>query len=372
MFYYPSSDFVTMTLTASVLPNTAATLNERFENRDSPMKLMILEQNGEGSNKRRCGTTYHKEFKLDANRFLRVHLHMLKSLYVEDSSASFIEDSKVDESEWKCIEQYLQERDGIQRMGSAVQHIHDIHKDAVKFQETVSSQDPPLSMVVTVPITSPVTGRAIGGGRLTPSNLMYRSSLMTISQATAPVSPHSLCYRQRIHDRPQLTTHFWTSRTPVNSSHHPGFAIGNGRNQGTSYFRHDGSCGNTCIEKGNPFGIVSGLLKRKYQCASKCLSNKSAPYQSLSLKIHSRIHSLGSRLKDYADMTGKAGLSHCLAGGGGQDRKLAEGSVCSHSRAIFGTEFIAMGESADESKVRMETKVKLWTALYFDLKASIE
>jgi hypothetical protein len=353
-----------MTSTDISLPKGTTEVDECFENNAAPLKRIRLEQNQRiGSGEIPQLTV--EDSKLRANKFLRMHLQILRALYAEDSSSPFKEDSEVEESEWSCIDAFLRERDRIQTIGSMVHQMGSIREEAVKFQQTVAGRDPPLSMTVSVPITSPGTGRTITCGRLTPSNLMYRSSLMIIAQASARTSPQQRGRPQLMCDRTNSRAHFWTSTTPVNMFYHPEVTTVKGRNNCTDKVENE-----TCKGEGwsgggdNAFGIISGLLKRKHQSACNRLKKKSVPYRSLLLSIYSRIQDLEVRLKDEAEMNEKKGLSPF--------ETVLDESHCHQDRVSFGSEWTAAKERAEESKARMQTKIYLWQILLYELKVATE
>lgn len=349
-----------MTPTDTTLPKGVRVLDDEcFEDNVPPMKRMRPEQNKDNDINSFGETKYpasqlaaiQQHSKLRANRFLRMHLVILKALYcdAEGSSTPFMEDSAVEDDDWNCIDEFLRERDRIQTISSTVEHMGSIHKEAVKFQHTLDGWDPSLAMTVTVPITtSPATGRTIASGRLTPSNRMYRSSLMIITQASASrTSPLQARCHQVVRDRTHSRALLWTSTTPVNRFYHPEVTtLQNGRNRGTG--KEEEGCSNDEESGGgdNAFGIISGLLKRKHQIARKHLSKKSAPYRSLLLSIHSRIQDLEVRLKEHAEMLDKEGVDN----------------------DSFMPDYIAAKERADESRARMETKINLWWVLLNELK----
>jgi hypothetical protein len=383
-----------MTPTDTSQLNGATGSDECLKKNVPPMKRMRLVQNKDDTNdsfinslretkyiaplqQHAAGAGVQQHPKLRANRFLRMHLVLLKALYAEEDDPSNTpckEDNKVEEDDWICVDEFLRDRDRIQAIGSMVEQMGSVYSEAMKLQHTVAGQDPTLSMTVTVPITATTSPTIRGGrstvtsGRLTPSNLMYRSSsLLIITQASAgrgvssPQHTQASRYHHHYHmyDRTHPRAFLRTSTTPIHNRfyrHPEGNAIQNGSRhyRGTDREGLD-EVGCNAEEESlgggeNALGIVSGLLKRKHQIARKHLNKKSAPYRSLLWNVQSRIQNLEEKLHDQAKLVE-------LENGVDHDR--------------FGSsDWIAAKERIDESIARMETKMKLWRVLWHELKAT--
>jgi hypothetical protein len=368
-----------MTMTDNLLLNNrTTTVGDYFDRTPPPAKRIRLTSDSACKRVAVAGATSFLQPKLHANRFLRVHRQILKSLYAEDPSASLDEEDPVDDTEWNCIDAFLREREAIQTMAAKVRHMGDVHEEALTFQGTEAAaaphQDPPtLSMDVTAPVTSPITGRAIGSscGLLTPSSKLtsVRSTRKIVAQPTAPPSTTASPLKHGSAGRRRLT---WASATPIKMFHHPGFSAGKAGGRGIANADND-RYGDETDRRGDAFGIISGLLKHRHQIASNRLDRKSAPYRSLLLNVDARIDRLEARLKDLTEGNGGEARSNCIVNGDGKNNKTRAERGCScYTDSNFGADWMAAKELGDESRVRIATKVSLWKVLFDDLKAATE
>ncbi len=255
------------------------------------------------------------ESKFRANRFLRVHLHILKVLYDQEGMVPPTSGDSIDEKYWGIIEAFLVERNTIRRTTKRAQRMLEIHDEAMEFQKNL----PPIS-IVNNPILSHQFSPRHGtrnhdkGSR---SNFKFGSSaLMLITQP----SPH---YR---------TPRGW-----------------NGRG-GQSALRRNEVQGETMDNVGgNAFGIVSGLLKRKHDLASRGLNRRTSKLRALMKESQRRIETLDSELK--------------------ATKEIQVSSV--HNLGDNIEDFILAKEEREDRQVRIETKIRLWKLLLHDLMGTI-
>lgn len=254
------------------------------------------------------------ELKFRANRFLRVHLHILKALYYEESSnESTSREIPVDEKYWDAIQGFLVERNTINRANKRARRMSEIHNEALDFQKTA----PPL----------PIVGNHIISHQVSPQYQRYttrntavkgpRSNFMLITQPS-PLYPTNRTPRR------------WSGR----ASH-----SGGQRNEIQVYSMGE--------EGGNAFGIVSGLLKRKHALVSRHLNRRNSLLLGLVKESQSRIETLESNL-----LSEKENSSLDLSKNRIEDLMMER-------------------EESEDRQVRIETKLRLWKLLLHDLLGTI-
>jgi hypothetical protein len=256
--------------------------------------------------------------KFRANRFLRVHLHILKALYEQQrSTQSMSGDCRVEDKYWDVVEAFLKERNSIKKMTKRTQRMCDIHDEAKEFQKQIS----PFSIINNHVISHQVSPQFKRLGNRTNDPKGHRSNLTFGSSAllliTQP-SPHFLP------NRPSLG---WNGTRGCNSG-------------GRDTMEDDG---------GNAFGIVSGLLKRKHDLASRHLNQRTSKLRALVKESRSRIEILNSEL-------------------------IAEKDKETSMFESFGTcidDFIIAKEECEDCQVKIETKIRLWKLLLHDLLGTI-
>lgn len=256
--------------------------------------------------------------KFRANRFLRVHLHILKALYEQEiSTQSMSGDCRVEEKYWDVVEAFLKERNSIKKMTKRTQRMCDIHDEATEFQK----QTPPFSIINNHVISHQVSPqfKRLGNRTNDPkgprSNLTFGSSaLMLITQPSPRYLPN----------RPSLG---WNGTRGCDSG-------------GRDTIEDDG---------GNAFGIVSGLLKRKHDLASRHLKQRTSKLRALVTESQSRIEILNSELIAEKD----------------KEKSMFESSGTTID------DFIIAKEECEDRQVKIETKIRLWKLLLHDLLGTI-
>ena len=272
------------------------------------------------------------ESKFRANKFLRVHLHILKALYEQEpSTRSTPGDCRVEKKFWDAIEDFLSERNTIERATKRAQRMREIHNEAMEFQKTIH----PFSIVNNHIIShhlSPKLKRHSDrnsdpkGPR---SNFkLGSSSLMLITQP----SPHYLPKRQ---------PRGWNGR---------GCQSGGQRNQnGNIDVFHEIQSDAMDEDGGNVFGIVSGLLKRKHSLSSRHLNRRTSTLQTLVKESRKRLNALHS---DFVVEKEKEKLIFI------NFEKHIKNSIMAR-------------EECEDRQVRIETKIRLWKLLLHDLLGTI-
>ena len=262
------------------------------------------------------------EAKIRANRFLRVHLQVLKALYQQDTSPeSTHEDCHVEEKYWKFIKFFLKERDACVALVQRAQRLRGIYEEAIEFQKNVDQSPAIDNNIIAHQVGSPQFSRignrkhAIKGAR---SNFSRSSALVLITQP----SPHYHSHRP---------SHAWTGTASKS---------GGQNNQGN----------NDADEvEDNAFGIVSGLLKRKHHLASRDLNQRTTKLRGLVKESKSRIEFLNFRLIAIKN----------------KEKSLLADSAMSRE------DFLEAKEECEDSLVRIETKTSLWKLLLQDLFGTI-
>lgn len=190
--------------------------------------------------------------KFRANKFLRVHLQVLKALYQEPE-----EDHRVEEQYWRSIASFLTERKTCAKLVKRAQTMGGICEEAMGFQKQVSASCTEKDMIV-VHQLSPRFHRKSGGGLSRSSGLITQPS---------PYYSH----------RPPTA---WNSAAAVRSTPRTNTTTTN----------------NNTENEYSPFGIVSGLLQRKHRLAAKNLKQRTTNLRGLVTETRDRIRILESRL----------------------------------------------------------------------------
>ena len=257
--------------------------------------------------------------KFRANRFLWVHLHILKALYEQDRLSQYTSgDCRVEDKYWDVVEAFLKERNSIKKMTKRTQRMCDIHDEAKEFQKQI----PPFSIINNHVISHQVSPQFKRLGNRTSDSKGPRSNLTFGSSALMLITQPSPRY---LPNRPSLG---W-----------------NGTSRG-----HDSGGRNTVEDDGgNAFGIVSSLLKRKHDLASRHLKQRTSKLRALVTESQSRIEILSSELIVEKD----------------KEKSMFES---------FGTsidDFIIAKEECEDRQVKIESKIRLWKLLLHDLLGTI-
>jgi len=227
------------------------------EDRKTSTKRSRLQNNTE--HERTCRRHCESSSNNAHSKFLMVHLQILKLLYQEEDGKHKTED-QAEENFWQNIERFLKERRVIKTATRQAQSIGAIYDEAVEFEKSVA-------------------------------NLSYRSSALMLITQPSPL------HRYQTHNG-NHPSHY--TGCLLNGTTNPDIRadiMSTSRN--VDRIRSDnnlGSFGDYNLEeetRGNAFGIVSGLLKHKYQLSSKGLG---AIPIALVTESKKRIENLDSQL----------------------------------------------------------------------------
>ena len=257
------------------------------------------------------------QLKFRANRFLRVHLQVLKALYEQQTQPESTPDGRhLEKKHWDVIESFLKERGAIKGTMKRTQRMREIHEEAMEFQKSVSASSVVENRIVTHPFSPQLT--RIGN---------RKREFTALTLITQP-SPRSL---------PKRSSHAWAG---IGSK--SGGRRNSNRNINMFYNMHSDSAEN---DRGNAFGMVSGLLKRKYNLASRRLTQRTVKLRALVKECQHRIEILDSQL--VVEKKNKDFLS---------------------GRAV---NMMHSFEEHEDALVRIETKIGLWKLLLQDLSGTI-
>lgn len=185
--------------------------------------------------------------KFRANKFLRVHLQVLKALYQEPE-----EDCRVEERYWSSIASFLTERKTCATLVKRAQTMGGICEEAMEFQKQLSASCTENELFVAHPL----------------SPRFYRKNGVGLSRSSGLVTQASPYYSHR---PPPIWNSVAVRSTPQN----------NNKTEDEAY---------------SAFGIVSGLLRRKHRLAAKNLKQRTINLRGLVAESRDRIRILESRL----------------------------------------------------------------------------
>jgi hypothetical protein len=257
--------------------------------------------------------------KFRANKFLRVHLHVLKALYEQETPMQPITGGRhVEKKYWDAVEKFLKERNSIKRSTERTQRMRRIHDEAKEFQKMIPSFSIASDHIISQQVSPQLKRlRNHNSDRKGPlSNLAFGSSaLMLITQPSPRYLP---------------------GRPPSGWN---GGGCKTGGDMQSDTIEDDGS---------NAFGIVSGLLRRKHNLASRRLNQRTSKLRALVEESRRRIEILKSEL---------------IA------EKQNESTIRGSGKSI--ETFETRMEACEDRQIRIETKIRLWKLLLHDLLATI-
>jgi len=294
---------------------------------------MLESNDGSLSGKDRNTTTeINLQSKFRANRFLRVHLRVLKALYEQETpTQSTSEDCHVEDKYWDVVENFLKDRNAIKISAKRTQLMRGIHDEAKEFQKNIPTFSIINNHIISHQVSPQFTrvGNRNNDPKAPRSNLTFgSSSLMLITQP----SPHYL---------PNRPSRGWNGRGCKS-----GGRRNSKRNIDTFY---DMQSETTEDDGGNAFGIVSGLLKRKHNLASRHLNQRTSKLRALVKESRSRIETLNSEL--IAEKDNEQSIF-----------KISGKSI---------ENVVTAKEECEDCQVRIETKIRLWKLLLNDLFGTI-
>jgi hypothetical protein len=269
---------------------------------------------------------------VDTASFLPFHLTILRALYSNDSSTLKKneqrkealppeEDGTVDDRFWELITSYLQQRGGLREMRYESDYFRGVCQEALQVMENdgqrKSADTPPLL--------------AIMGSSHLPTH-HHHALLMS---ANSQQSPHVSRYANpALSSSSQILAE--TGMTGSLGLHH----------------------------RRRSFGVVARLLERKSKIAELRLVHQTTPFEPLFQEVERRRKKLRKLLDqcDLAVVKRNQSRTMELLSPVAQSKKSA-----SANRATTDQEF---NNNAEESMARLETKFRLWSLLYHDLKGS--
>eukprot|EP00537_Pseudo-nitzschia_pungens_P006943 CAMPEP_0172377618 /NCGR_PEP_ID=MMETSP1060-20121228/68993_1 /TAXON_ID=37318 /ORGANISM="Pseudo-nitzschia pungens, Strain cf. cingulata" /LENGTH=298 /DNA_ID=CAMNT_0013105319 /DNA_START=212 /DNA_END=1105 /DNA_ORIENTATION=- len=295
---------------------------QRFNDRDDRGKNTIgsafIEKNGRQSDIKAGGVSSSNrdepcsDAKFRANKFLRVHLQILKALYQQDSSSESIkEDGQVEERYWRFINFFLKERDACVALVQRAQRMRGIYEEAMEFRKNTVPFPVIDDDIIAHQVGSPQLHR-IGNRKHTinkgaRSNLSRSSAIVLITQPSPRYNSHR-------------SSHAWTG-----TANRSGGRIKQEKDE-------------TEENGGNAFGIVSGLLKRKHRLASRQVNERTTNLRTLVRESNNRVELLQSRLTEV---------------------KVKQKTSLTNS-SIGREDFLETKEEYEDCLVRIETKKSLW------------
>ncbi len=286
-------------------------------------------------------------------QFLRLHLQLLKATYSQDmeysnnhiegkrrgneqTNAETYQDSPIDDSLSNMIEAFLRDRGRARSLDTTVEYYHELYENAVDFiREEFEKEE---SNRPTVPISpwSLVTpnGNNRHAGYFLHANPVIRSSLLFGGSQQSPFAP---------------TSRMCSHATGMLSSRHLGQGI------------YGASCTSTDHVSINPFGLVAGLLQLKHQNAVHDLQETTLPFEPLINEVTKRIESLEKLLSESQTFDS----FQRQADNRGESHPDINSVSC---RNLYSPSTKApYPADEDESEARIETKLRLWRLLHFDL-----
>lgn len=246
--------------------------------------------------------------------FTRVHLQLLKALYVS-SSTTFVEDEDVDEKHWKYMQLFLLGRDSVLKMAQNVEGANVVQQELKAFHNSMTEQS-----------LSSTSMREYNSASSAPSHQKHTRLASTSVSASA---------------------RFFSGASKFGSS------PGSSRGRLSSLSAKRDPQASEPAEIGNPFGIISGLHKRKHQVTSTHFRRVAAvPLQELMQDAQNRVKLLSSQLAEATAKGQQKQMSSFLMACSNKDRNALE--------------------MAEEARVTIETKLELWNLLLHDVKTAIQ
>jgi hypothetical protein len=305
------------------------------------------------------------------HRFLRLHLQLLRALYVTEVDAlptntttattttTAEKPSSSDEgnptetkeddpplSNTLCttIESFLQDRGRVQSLDTTVQHYRELYEDALDFMDEQSPKE--------------------GSSNLGSSSIPVWPSLLVTQQAnlggSGPMVHANNIMRQSFFFRGAQHSPFLSSNH-LYHHHHPLQSTNPLRNSAHRVIHGDH---HVTVK---PFGLVAGLIQAKYQNSVDCLQETTIPFEPLITEVRKRIETLETLLlgsQGHGNPQDQDGLHHhdlfdsLSSGIRGVSRDYSPGGPFSTA---------AENDDEEERRARIETKIKLWKLLEMDL-----
>ena len=287
----------------------------------SPKPIEKDEENSSNAQRREdlSGEKYGSKFL--ANRFLRVHFQVLKALYEKDTSSHLVSlDIRVKDEYWSSVEIFLRERNTIQRTTKRAQRMRDILDEAREFQNNMPTF-PIMSNHVKSYQTSP---------QFKSHNIFSDDSKVTQPKSTFGSMLITQPSPRGLPNQPSRWNSKFGGRKILNKDND---ALHNTQ----SNMMRD--------EQGNAFGLVSGLLERKYSLARRQLNQRTCKLQILTKECRRHIEILSSDLAMLKD-------------NGFSIRKYPE--MSNH-------DFKQAKEECENLQILIETRIRLWRLLLHDL-----
>jgi hypothetical protein len=274
------------------------------------------------------GASNQKDAKPTTN-FTHVHLQILKVLYSQQNLDQ--DDGEVNNEQWKCVEDFLKERQVVKTMATKVRSTEAIQKKSTTFKELVENFNVTKSQILSHDTA------------LRPS---YRRPTIKAGVSISTTrSPSSLVHpTTRV-----LPAQFFSGTCRFGSVSSPGSF----RKSQFSAIKQQQQQQIPLEVDGNPFGIISTFLKQKHQLTLARFQRSSAPLLSLVEDLEGRIKCLTSKLEEIAERRKRCGLGFLLV-----------------DQALRNNESFDV-QSLEEARVRMETKLEFWRILLEETTSTI-
>jgi hypothetical protein len=283
--------------------------------------------------------------------FCLVHLQILRALYTEDpwgtnngqkgvdlvaavTPALSPEDGLVEDKLWETIQKYLRERDHVRAMAQEVEYYEGVHDEALAFMK----EEKERVAVAASTLSMSMSSSYIRSGDRT-SHPFYSSR-----GGVGGMSFFSQQQQQQSHVSPRPTRF---SSSLLSAQEDAG---------------------------GSSFGLIAGLLKRKYHKASDHLQQSVTPFRPLRAEVGRRIQTLeGLLLQPQQVQQQQVSTSTSTIA---MELGHSEGTEVVRSNDSTAKEKVSSSlssnnyEPTEEVMARMETKLRLWNLLQSDLDSS--
>jgi hypothetical protein len=263
-------------------------------------------------------------------RFLPFHLKILRALYSYDSATwnkneqqkevpppPPEEDGTVHDRFWELTTNYLKQRGGLREMRYESDYFRGICQEALQVME---NNDGPGKSADTPPLLA-----IMGSSHLPITHHHHHALLMS---ASSQQSPHVSRYANSALSETGMT----------------GGALG---------LHH---------RRRRSFGVVARLLERKSKMAELRLVQQTTPLEPLFQEVERRRKKLRKLLDQCDRAVVKRNQSRTM--------ELMLSPVTTHSKQSASSTDQEFTNKAEESMARLETKFRLWSILYHDLKGS--
>ncbi|KAG7364509.1 hypothetical protein IV203_037711 [Nitzschia inconspicua] len=257
-------------------------------------------------------------------KFTHVHLKLLKALYPQQDLEQ--DDGSVKQEQWKHMERFLQNREEVKTMSAQVKVSEVIHDESMAFEELVENSP---SIVTT-------------GTNFVPSPQPSAAARWSAQKMLPSLSNHSSASKYK---RALSARFFSCADRYGSSSSSPGNIRYSARKQNQE---------SPIDVDANPFGILSSFLKHKHQETCRRFHQFVSPIQELANDAERRVQSLTLQLKETAGKIKQAGMNAFLL----------DPTESRHPSVDVAT--------LEEERVRMETKLDLWTILWKDITATMK